>query len=181
MTTDSLLAYLNGVYTTNGQLSVPVFDAGFVQGLTVAEQLRTFGGKLFRLEQHLQRLKHSLNVVGVPLPVRWDELAAIAETLVRTNHPRLQEGDDLGLTIFVTPGSYASLAGDTPSHPTLCLHTQPLAFQQWASKYVTGQALVISAVRQISSRYWPTELKCRSRRLARIQRKSFCLGCGGGN
>ena len=47
------------------QLAVPVYDAGFVQGVTVAEQLRTFGGRLFRLPQHLERLQHSLEIVGV--------------------------------------------------------------------------------------------------------------------
>ena len=53
------LAYLNGRYLPFSQAAISVTDGGFVQGVTVAEQLRTFGGKLFRLEQHLARLARS--------------------------------------------------------------------------------------------------------------------------
>ena len=61
------LAYLNGKLVPVAQAVIPVYDAGFVLGTTVAEQLRTFGGQLFRLDQHLARLQHSLEIVGVDL------------------------------------------------------------------------------------------------------------------
>ena len=163
METANFLAYQNGQYVTNRDLFVPVYDAGFVQGLTVAEQLRTFCGELFRVEQHLRRFRRSLEHIGVKLTVTWEELATIARRIASENHVHLKDGDDLGVTIFATPGNYGSLAGDVPNHPTLCLHAQPLAFNQWAAKYVDGQSLVISSVRQVSPRNWPTELKCRSR------------------
>ena len=58
-------AYLNGRYVASSEALLPVTDGGFVQGTTVAEQLRTFGGRLFRLEAHIGRLFHSLEIVGV--------------------------------------------------------------------------------------------------------------------
>ena len=60
---------------------VPVYDAGFLQGTTVTEQLRTFGGQLFRLEQHLQRLSRSLEIVGVDCGYSSAELQDIEETI----------------------------------------------------------------------------------------------------
>ena len=118
---------------------VPVSDAGFVQGTTVAEQLRTFHGRLFRLDQHLQRLAASLEIVGVDPGISIAELADVAQSLVRHNHVLLAPGDDLGLSILVTPGPYGSMAAMVPEvagqGPTVCLHTYPLPFHLWAEKY----------------------------------------------
>src|SRR5262245_10443135 len=144
------LAWLNGRWIPLAQAAVSVFDAGFVQGVTVAEQLRTFGGQLFRLPQHLDRLARSLEIVGVDAEVSAKELTDMAEKLALHNWRLLDPADDLNLTIFVTPGpygSYASVAGR--AGPTVCLHSQPLPFGTWADKYRTGQSLVVSSVRHV--------------------------------
>ena len=157
------LAYLNGQYVPAASLSVPVYDAGFMQGTTVAEQLRTFGGRLFRLDEHLARLSRSLEIVGIDPGMSERAMAEVAERLARENHRLLATGDDLGLSIFVTPGPYPTLAPAGASGPTLAMHTYPLPFGLWAEKYRTGQALVVSDIQQVSPRCWPPELKCRSR------------------
>jgi branched-subunit amino acid aminotransferase/4-amino-4-deoxychorismate lyase len=158
------LAYLNGRWIRLSQAAVSVFDGGFVQGVTVAEQLRTFGGKLFRLDLHLGRLARSLEIIGVDPGVPLAELGRIATELVQQNRKLLGADDDQQATIFVTPGispTYAALAPQLGS--TVCVHTQPLAFGQWAQKYESGEALVVTDVMQVSSDCWPAELKCRSR------------------
>ena len=48
-------AYLNGRFLPASQTMIPPVDAGFVLGASVTEQLRTFGGQLFRLDDHLAR------------------------------------------------------------------------------------------------------------------------------
>lgn len=157
-------AYLNGLLIPASQAAIPVTDAGFVLGVTVAEQLRTFGGKLFRLERHLQRLAHSLEIVGVELPLPLAELGRIAEDLAARNHRLLDPGDDLGLSIFVTPGAYATFETTAArSGPTHGLHTYPLPFHLWHDKYASGQSLVVTGVMQVPAACWPVELKCRSR------------------
>jgi branched-chain amino acid aminotransferase len=158
------LAYLNGQLIPLSQMGVSVFDGGFVQGVTVAEQLRTFGGKLFALERHLDRLQRSLSMIGVDVGIARDEMARIAEQLVAHNWRRLDPGDDLGATIFVTPGIYPAYASVAERQgPTVGIHTQPLAFDQWAGKYTRGDALVVTDVMQVPGTCWPHELKCRSR------------------
>jgi branched-subunit amino acid aminotransferase/4-amino-4-deoxychorismate lyase len=156
-------AYLNGRFVPASQAVVPVTDAGFVQGTTVAEQLRTFGGRLFRLEQHLARLTHSLEIVGVDPGLTMEQLGDIAQELVARNHPRLDTGDDLGLAMFVTPGAYRAMVGGTGHKPTVGIHTFPLAFAAWADKYRSGEVLFTTGVHQTSRHCWPRELKCRSR------------------
>lgn len=158
------LAYLNGQRIPVSQAAVSVFDGGFMQGATVAEQLRTFGGRLFRLDMHLARLARSLEIIGVDPVLTVDELGRIAAELAEQNHALLDPADDLGLTIFVTPGPYAAYAAIAPHQgPTVGIHTQPLPFGQWAEKYRTGESLIVTEVMQVPARCWPAELKCRSR------------------
>lgn len=158
------VAYLNGQYLPLSEAAVGVFDVGFIQGVTIAEQLRTFGGKMFRLDAHLQRLARSLAIVGIDLPHPVAELGRLAEDLVGRNHPKLHAGDDLGVTMFVTPGTSTSYSVAAPhAGPTVCVHTQPLAFGQWADKYRTGDSLAVTDVVQVPMGCWPRELKCRSR------------------
>jgi len=158
-----LLAYLNDRFLPASDLSIPVYDAGFVQGVTVSEQMRTFRGRLFRMPQHLARLRRSLEIVGVDPGVELARLEEAAEELVAHNHGLLSEGDDLGLSLFVTPGAYPTLAPPGGSPPTVAMHTYPLPFHLFCDKYRQGQALVVSEIQQVPSACWPAELKCRSR------------------
>jgi len=160
---DEPRAFLNGRWIPGWAAAIPVGDAGFVLGATVAEQLRTFAGKLFRLEDHLARLQQSLAIVGVDPGMTVDRLAAVAQELAARNHRLLAPGDDLGLSILVTPGAYRAYGPSGPASPTVCLHTYPLPFYLWAEKYGRGEALVNSDVEQVSPRSWPPGLKCRSR------------------
>jgi branched-subunit amino acid aminotransferase/4-amino-4-deoxychorismate lyase len=158
------IAYLNGQRIPASELAIGVTDAGFVQGVTVAEQLRTFGSRLFRLEMHLDRLARSLAIVGVDPGMRRDDFARIVEEIAAHNHALLDPADDLGLTIFVTPGVYGAYAATgTRPGPTVGLHTYPLPFGNWAGKYESGESLVVTDVMQVPTRCWPPELKCRSR------------------
>ena len=161
------LAFFNGKWIPASGMALPVGDAGFVLGATVAEQLRTFGGKLFHLDNHLDRLAHSLEIVGLQPGMTHEQLAEAARELVARNHPLSVPGDDLGLSIFVTPGIYPAYAAcektPTTAQPTVCLHTYPLPFHLWSEKYRAGQVLVTTDVEQVPPQCWPAELKCRSR------------------
>ncbi|MBI3836408.1 MAG: aminotransferase class IV [Planctomycetia bacterium] len=156
-------AYLNGNFVPVSQAAVSVIDGGFVQGATVAEQLRTFGGELFRIEAHIERLFRSLAIVEVDPRLTPCEFAQIAEDLAEQNHALLGSGDDLGLTMFVTPGDYPAMVPGKPSGATVCMHTFALRFGLWAHKYKTGESLAITDVAQVPAACWPPELKCRSR------------------
>ena len=107
---DQPLAFFNGQWIPASAAAVSVADAGFVQGTAVAEQVRTFGGKLFRLRDHLARLARSLEIIGVDPGMTLDQLAGIGEELAARNHALLAPDDDLGLSIVVTPGLYPTFA-----------------------------------------------------------------------
>lgn len=158
------LAVLNGRLIPAAELTIPAYDAGFVLGATVSEQLRTFGGKIFKLDEHLARLRRGLEITSIDAGCTNEQLADWANELVAANFKLLDPADDLGLSIFVTPGPYATLAPpDVERRATIGMSTYPLPFHLWVDKYETGERLVTSTVRQVAADSWPRELKCRSR------------------
>lgn len=119
------IAYLNGRYIPSANLRVPVSDSGFVLGITIAEQLRTFRGEPFRVSDHLRRMQQGLETIGLPHITQDVDLSAVVQFLVRQNHRLLAAGDDLGITLFATPGPYRSFAAETDHPPTIVrIHTR---------------------------------------------------------
>jgi branched-subunit amino acid aminotransferase/4-amino-4-deoxychorismate lyase len=157
------IAYRNGQFIPANELTVPVEDAGFVMGATVTEQLRTFGGQLFRPQEHFKRLARSLEIVGVALPISIDQLTHDAVHLAMHNHGLIAKEDDLGLCVFVTPGVYSAMAEGRSTGALVAMHTYRLPFHLWAACYDSGCHLATTSIVQVSERSWPAELKCRSR------------------
>jgi branched-chain amino acid aminotransferase len=157
------IVYLRGQWIAASQAAIPVYDAGFVLGATVTEQLRTFRGELFRLPEHLERLRASLELSGIEPQESLNDIADIADRTVAHNFPLVHPDDDLGLCIFITPGPYAAMAEGDSSPPTVGLHTYQLPFHLWSETYRYGVALRTTPIQQIPSTSLPPALKCRSR------------------
>lgn len=154
---ESYWAYVNGVWVDESELKIAVDDVGFLLGATVTERLRTFGGKAFRLSEHLQRFHHSLQVIGLDADhITGQVSAAIPEFLVR-NGGRIDSHDDWSIVAFATPGVWGA------GQPSVWVHGFPLQFHAWAGNYDRGLKVVVSDVRQVPANCWPPELKCRSR------------------
>lgn len=153
----TLLAYANGDWIPAGELSIAVNDVGFLLGATVTERLRTFNGQVFRVAEHLARMRRSLEIVGLDAAPIVDELATAIPQFVAKNAGQIAADDDWSITAFATPG----ISGG--GRPTVCVHGSPLQFQQWAGAYDQGLAAFVSDVRQVPDNCWPSELKCRSR------------------
>ncbi|MDI1246779.1 MAG: aminotransferase class IV, partial [Rhodoferax sp.] len=73
-----LPCYLNGEFTTLPNAKISVMDRGFIFGDGVYEVVPTYGGQLFRFEQHMARLDRSLAELRIANPlthVQWADLA----------------------------------------------------------------------------------------------------------
>jgi branched-subunit amino acid aminotransferase/4-amino-4-deoxychorismate lyase len=166
-------AYSNGKWIPESELAIAVDDVGFLLGATVTERLRTFGGQVFRLSEHLQRMHRSLEIIGLDAGRLTDELASVIPEFATQNADQIAPDDDLTINAFVTPGR--SGAGS----PTVCVHGWPLQFGEWAWAYEQGLPAIISELRQVPDNCWPSDLKCRSRMhyyLADQQAKSYKPG-----
>jgi branched-subunit amino acid aminotransferase/4-amino-4-deoxychorismate lyase len=156
-------AYLNGEWVCSTELKVAVEDIGFLLGATVTERLRTFGGRVFRLNEHLQRLRRSLEIVGLDAESITSTVADAITEFLQRNHGKIAAEDDWSIVAFVTPGRPAEPGARGSGRPTICVHGHPLPFHLWAVQFDAGVRVVVSDVRQVPTNCWPAELKCRSR------------------
>lgn len=147
-------AYFNGAWIDERDLAIPVTDPGFAMGVTITERLRTFGGRVWRLDEHVERLRRSARTVGIADGV-VEELAGAITAYAARNEPQREAADDLTIIVFATPG--------TGGEPTRCVHGSPIPFAAWAHEYTEGVATWVSDWRQTPANCWPTDLKCRSR------------------
>ncbi|HVA48844.1 MAG TPA: aminotransferase class IV [Pirellulales bacterium] len=161
------LVYLNGRMLPTSQAHLAIFDAGVVMGATVTEMTRTFRQRPFRLEEHLDRLFRSLRHVRFAIGPSKDELAAASRELVAHNAALLHPGAELGVIQFVTAGEVAAYAGSAGraarTSPTVCVHTFPLAWQQWARKMRAGTHLITPCTRHVPPQCIDPKIKYRSR------------------
>lgn len=63
------IAYLNGEWMAPEAARVSVFDRGFMFGDGIYEVMAVYDGHIFTLEQHLVRLKRSLESIRLPSPL----------------------------------------------------------------------------------------------------------------
>src|SRR5687767_177339 len=78
------VVWLNGAFVDEGEASVSVRDTGLLHAAGVFTTMRAYKGKVFRLRNHLERLRRSSEALFVPLQYKDDVLArAVGEVLAR--------------------------------------------------------------------------------------------------
>lgn len=77
--------YINGQFFAPEDAKISVYDHGLLYGDGVFEGLRCYGGKVFRLEEHLQRLDESARAISLELPISLEQLAADTNDAVAKN------------------------------------------------------------------------------------------------
>jgi len=75
---------VNGRVSDQEHAVVSVFDHGFLYGEGVYETMRTFNGKPFLFERHMQRLRNSSGMLALPVPLSDEELFARCQDTMRT-------------------------------------------------------------------------------------------------
>ncbi len=106
--------FLNDTFVPREQALISVFDHGFLYGDGVYETIRSYGDRLFMLDQHLARLSRSAEGIGLVIPIsqpRWPPL--LHEAMARNDVGN--EKTDAYVRITVSRG-----AGDIGLDPNLC-------------------------------------------------------------
>lgn len=71
------IVFLNGEFVSKDQAFVHVNDRGFLFGDAIYEVIPVFNGKVFRIQEHLQRLDSSLKKIYMENPLsdkQWEEM-----------------------------------------------------------------------------------------------------------
>lgn len=78
----SLKIYISGRFYDKEDAKVSVFDHGLLYGDGVFEGIRSYGGRVFRLDEHLDRLWDSAKAIWLKIPMTKEAMGqAIYETL----------------------------------------------------------------------------------------------------
>ena len=82
--------YLDGNYVPSEEAKVSVFDHGLLYGDGVFEGIRVYGGRIFRLDQHLDRLFNSAKAIMLSIPLTREQLIEACCETCRQN--KLKDG-----------------------------------------------------------------------------------------
>ncbi|GAB4346674.1 MAG: D-amino acid aminotransferase [Gammaproteobacteria bacterium] len=118
------ICYLNGEYLPLEEARVSVLDRGFLFGDGVYEVIPVYGGHLFRLEEHLDRLDRSLELIHLDNPLDHAAWGALLNELISRNR---SDGDQ-SVYLQVTRGSAPKRDHNFPESvtPTLFAMANPL-------------------------------------------------------
>ncbi len=106
------LAYLNGEILPIEKAMVPIEDRGYQFGDGVYEFIASYDGRLFMLEEHLDRLERSLRELSYdPIP-RETMRQAVVDLLKRSGYPRA--GIYIQITRGIAPRNHAFTSGMAP-------------------------------------------------------------------
>ena len=122
------LCYLNGEFSSLQDAKISVLDRGFIFGDGVYEVLPAYGGRIFRLEQHLARLDRSLAELRMRNPLSREQWLAIARQLL-TDHAARTGAVDQIIYIQITRGvavrDHVMVEGVAPTVFVMCSTMKP--------------------------------------------------------
>mgnify|MGYP002620890774 CR=1 FL=1 len=118
----SSIVYLNGEFLPLNEARVPVLDRGFIFGDGVYEFIPVYSGRLFRLDEHLERLNNSLDAVRIDNPYPESEWKRILSQIVM-KHDEPDQTIYLQVTRGVAPRDHAFPSQTTP---TVFMMSSPL-------------------------------------------------------
>lgn len=96
---------IDGAEVAAAEASVSVFDWGLIRGYGCFEFIRSYSGRAFRLDAHLERMRRSASLLGLaePPPQLADWITAVAAA-----------GGDCYVRVIMTAGSRDSLISTPP-------------------------------------------------------------------
>jgi branched-chain amino acid aminotransferase len=95
--------YINGKLFDKADAKISVYDHGLLYGDGVFEGIRIYGGKVFRLKEHIDRLYDSARHINLEIPISREKMIEAVNSTVRANDRR--EGGYIRLLVTRGAGS----------------------------------------------------------------------------
>ncbi|HET9986597.1 MAG TPA: aminotransferase class IV [Longimicrobiales bacterium] len=111
------IVWVNGELVDEARAAVSVHDRGFLLGDGLFETMRAYGGRVFALREHLERLRRGAERIGLPLPDGLER--AVCETVAAN---RL---DDAAVRLTASRGAGDGLLPPEAPSPTVVVAARP--------------------------------------------------------
>jgi branched-chain amino acid aminotransferase len=135
--------YIGGKLYDKDDAKISVYDHGLLYGDGVFEGMRSYGGKVFRLKEHLYRLWNSAKAIWLEIPMSREAMAQAVNNTLQVNG--IQDGY---VRLVVTRGAGGlGLDPNRTSNPQVIIITDHIALYP-DEYYQNGLALVtVSTIR----------------------------------
>jgi branched-chain amino acid aminotransferase len=138
--------YLDGQFVTKEEATVSVFDHGFLYGDGVFEGIRAYSGRVFRLDEHIERLYRSAKAIMLPIRQTPSEMREIVLETCRRNN--LANGY-IRVVISRGPGDLGIDPRNCQGAPTVVVIADKLTMYPQAM-YENGMAVITTSTRRNS-------------------------------
>jgi len=127
------IVYVDGKFLPRDQATIPVDDLAVLRGYAAWDIMRTFKGKPYFIDEHIQRLMASAKKIGLDLPWTKKEIKSVILTLLEKN-PDL---DEANIRILITGGSSPDYFTPSDRPRLIVLPTDiPKLPEEWYTKGV---------------------------------------------
>ena len=144
------IAYFNGRFVPETEVLIPYRDRSFNRGDGCFDMTRTFDGRIFRLEEHVERLFRSLHYLRIDIGLEPKEVVAISEEVVARNEPLRAAAGDWWVAQRVSRGVDAiGDEGWAETGPQVIVDCTPLPLRARARQFRDGIDVVVPSIRRI--------------------------------
>ena len=135
--------YIDGVFYPESDAKVSVFDHGLLYGDGIFEGIRFYNGRVFRLDEHLDRLWDSAKAIMLRIPISLEEMREATLETIRQNG--FQDGY---VRLLVTRGKgNLGLSPDRCPKATVIIIADKIQLYP-VEKYEKGMVMVTCATRR---------------------------------
>lgn len=169
------LVWLNGVVSPLEAAMIPASDHSHLYGDGLFEGIRIYGGKVFKLDEHLDRLYHGIKYLGYKMTISQPELRQIVLDTCRQ-----AEADNGYIRLNVTRGTGLGLdPKNIDQNPNVMVMVNTLALYP-PEAYEKGLDVVTTSFKTLPPDALDPRLKCIGKYAANILAKQEANSRGAG-
>lgn len=144
------VAWFNGEFLPEREVRIPFRDLSWVYGDGCFDMTRSFGHRLFKVKEHVERLYRSLKYLRIDPGFGPQKMCSLTEDLFERNRHLLGADDDYWVGQRISRG-VKNVEGDNIDHhgPNIVLECMPLPFVQRAKLFKEGIRVIIPSHRRV--------------------------------
>ena len=154
-TSENWKIYVNGEMVPWNEARISVLDRGFQYGDGIFEGMRCYDGRIFKLQEHTDRLFRSAKAVHIQIPMTKDEFNDAVKRVLRENGFR-----DAHVKPQITRGNATKLGLDprNTTRPNIVIPARPIGKSMFDAE--KGFRLASVSVRKIPAQCLDPRIKC---------------------
>jgi branched-chain amino acid aminotransferase len=143
------VAWFNGKFMPESEVRIPFRDLSWVYGDGCFDMTRSFGHRLFKVQEHVDRLYRSLKYLRIDPGFGPERMVALTDELFERNRHLLGPDDDYWIGQRISRG-VKDVPGDNLDYhgPNVVLECAPLPLVQRAKLYKDGIRVVVPSHRR---------------------------------